>query len=441
MKRLSIILFSLLTTFGCLHAQGVVEIVFNDTKATYHIPDSVKGVTIGCNKAKVVVVCSNTTKEYTYRVSGTSSKGSLTITANYKMTLQLAGLTLTNPSGGAAIDVQCGKRIDVVLEDGTENTLIDSNLGSQKAALYIKGHAEFKGGGTLNVTGLKSHAICVKEYCELKSGVGTINILGAVSDGIHCGEGQLKDVNNYFLMKDGVLNISNTGGDGIDTNEYGVLNIEGGEVNISVSDDNIGLKADSTVNISGGTINIDVPGQDSKAIRSNHTVNIAGGKTTLNVSGNGAKGIKANRHTSGSTVLDGGYLNISGGEMNINVTGGNYITTGAEGVADTTKCMGISVDADLVQTDGTVTITTKGSEARGYNVKGTETRTGGTITVIGGDTKRGDVNSDNVVDVADISAIITAMANGGENVAADVNGDGYIDVADISAVITIMSEN
>lgn len=443
MKRFSTFLFSLLLSLCGLHAQGVVEIVFDGTKATWNIPDSVQGVKVGASGARVTVVSTTTTKEYTYRVSGSSTNGSLTIVGEYKLTLQLAGLTLTNNRGGAAINVDCGKRIDVVLEDSTENTICDSSKGSQKAAFYIRGHAEFKGGGTLNVTGLLNHAICVKEYCELKSSVGTINILGAVGDGIHCGEGKLKDTNNYFLMKAGMLNISNTGGDGVDTNEYGVLTIQGGEVNISVGDDNIGLKADSTVNISGGTINIDVPGQDSKAIRSNHTVNITGGKTTLSVSGDGSKGIKANRYTTGSTVLDGGYIYISGGETDITVEGGNYITVDSVGVADTTKCMGMSIDADLVQTDGTVVIRTQGSEARGYNVKGTETRTGGSLTVIGEaeEPKEGDVNGDGSVDVADISAIINQMAGNKTYDNADVNDDGSVDVADISAVIIIMANN
>ena len=443
MKRLTTIFFSLLLSLTSMYAQGVVEIVFNDTKATWNIPDSVQDVKVGASGARVTVVSTTTTKEYTYRVSGSSTNGSLTIVGEYKLTLHLAGLTLTNNRGGAAINVDCGKRIDVVLEDSTENTLCDSNKGTQKAAFYVRGHAEFKGGGTLNVTGLLNHAICVKEYCELKSSVGTINILGAVGDGIHCGEGKLKDLNNYFRMKAGVLNISNTGGDGVDTNEYGVLSVEGGELNISVGDDNIGLKADSTVNIVGGVVNIEVPGQDSKAIRSNHTVNITGGKTTLTVTGDGSKGIKANRYEKGSTVLDGGYIYISGGETDISVSGGNYISMDSVGVADTTKCMGMSIDADLVQTDGTVTIRTEGSEARGYNVKGTETRTGGTLTVVGDadEPKKGDVNEDGEVNVADISAIISHMAGTKEYDNADVNSDGNVNVADISSVITIMSGN
>ena len=51
----------------------------------------------------------------------------------------------------------------------------------------------------------------------------------------------------------------------------------------------------------------------------------------------------------------------------------------------------------------------------------------------------GDVNGDGAIDVADISAIITVMAEGSNDPSADVNGDGAVDVADISAVITIMA--
>ena len=57
----------------------------------------------------------------------------------------------------------------------------------------------------------------------------------------------------------------------------------------------------------------------------------------------------------------------------------------------------------------------------------------------------GDVNGDNIVDVADIAAIITVMANGEgsgspADTAADVNKDGIVDVADIASVITIMAQ-
>ena len=60
------------------------------------------------------------------------------------------------------------------------------------------------------------------------------------------------------------------------------------------------------------------------------------------------------------------------------------------------------------------------------------------------DSLKGDVNGDNTVDVADISAIISVMAGSVDSdsptaTAADVNEDGTVDVADISSVISIMA--
>ena len=57
----------------------------------------------------------------------------------------------------------------------------------------------------------------------------------------------------------------------------------------------------------------------------------------------------------------------------------------------------------------------------------------------------GDVNGDNVTDVADIASIISVMAASiGDDIqstAADLNHDGVVDVADIATVITIMAAN
>lgn len=53
---------------------------------------------------------------------------------------------------------------------------------------------------------------------------------------------------------------------------------------------------------------------------------------------------------------------------------------------------------------------------------------------------KGDVNGDHVVDVADISSVITLMAAGQYTPDGDVNNDGEIDVADISSIITIMAQ-
>ena len=71
--------------------------------------------------------------------------------------------------------------------------------------LYVKGHPEFSGKGTLTVTGKVKHAIKSGEYMTVKD--ATIKVPSAAGDGINCGQ--------YFLMESGVLNISGVEDNGI----------------------------------------------------------------------------------------------------------------------------------------------------------------------------------------------------------------------------------
>lgn len=379
MRRLISIMIAWMALTVATLAQSTIEVRWNGNKATVTIPTDITDVSATVEGANVSITSTTATTEYTYRLSGTSADGSLALYGDYKLTLQLAGLSLTNAHGGAAIDVECGKRIAVELVKGTRNTLADADKGSQKAALYFKGHAEFEDHGTLNVTGRLKHAICAKEYMELKASTGTINVLGAVSDGLHCGKGKAGNEHNYFLMKGGNVNIMNVGGDGIDSDDYGTISIEGGTISINTGDGATALKADSLLNISGGKVNISVTGDDSEGLRSRYRTTISGGRTDIVVTGNGSKAIKGKRYTEEATVLDGGYVDISGGEVNIHVLGGNLKDSATD---DISKCMGISVDADYQQTGGTVNITALGPETYTYNVKGNENRNGGILNAV-----------------------------------------------------------
>ena len=73
------------------------------------------------------------------------------MSGKYKCSIGLNGVSLTNKTpvySGAALHIQNGKRVNVSVKKGTENTLIDcaspSDDLAQKAALYVKGHTEFK---------------------------------------------------------------------------------------------------------------------------------------------------------------------------------------------------------------------------------------------------------------------------------------------------------
>lgn len=353
----------------------IVRIVFSDTSVSVDIPSYITDVTSTIDGAHASITATNLDREYLYVVSGSSSNGSLTITGDYKLSLELAGLTLTNPSG-AAVDVECGKRIDVILQEGTVNTLQDGAGGTHKAAFYTTGHPEFSGAGTLNVTGLTKHAIAAKDYLRFKKSTGSVNILSAVSDGIHCGKGKAGNENNYFQMDGGTVTISGAGSDCIDSDDYGCVRLNGGTLTLNVSAiDGTGIKCDSILTMTGGTVNITVDGDLSEGIRTFHSAYFSGGVITETINANGAKGIKAKKSTSSTaSVLNGGFLYFDGTDVTIDANGGTY-------TADETKCMGIRADQNFTQTAGTITINVNNSEATGLSVKGTKTTTGGTLNI------------------------------------------------------------
>ena len=190
---------------------NIVEVKFADTSASVVIAGNVaQYVDVRIEGGDVAItqsdqVSADNCGEITYQLQGDCSSGSFTLNGSYKSTIELNGLTLTNPAG-AALSIQNGKRIALSAKNGTTNTLTDGS-GSQKGAIECKGHLELKGKGELNVKGNKSHAIYAKEYVEIKN--LTLNINGSVKDGINCAQ--------YFPMESGTLNILNPGDDGIQT--------------------------------------------------------------------------------------------------------------------------------------------------------------------------------------------------------------------------------
>ena len=148
----------------------------------------------------------DTKTTYVVNVNYDGTKATVTIlTGEYKATLRLDGVTICNPDS-SAIHVKNGKRIKVSMTANTVNTLSDGVADTtSKGCFHSKGHTEFVGKGTLNVSSNYRHAIFSKEYVEIKN--CTLNITGAKKDGIHCQE--------YLLMSSGTVNISGVEDDGI----------------------------------------------------------------------------------------------------------------------------------------------------------------------------------------------------------------------------------
>lgn len=327
----------------------VVTITYWESTAKVDIPAYAKHITSTINGADVVI--DNTQvdgAEATYVVSGNTSNGSLTINGQYKMTVILDGTNITS-SKTPAINIQCGKRTDLIINDYSSNMLEDSPSNTGKAALYCKGHMEIKGTGSLLVNGKSSHAISTKEYLEVK-GNCNITIDNSVKDAIHAGQ--------YYQQKTGTITIKkDVAGDGIQV-----------EATTDPSDEKNG-----EIIIKGGTINATISGEDCKAIKADGNITISGGDIYLNANGNGSRGIQT----------DG---NITIGEENaktritINAAGGKC--TLSECAADPHKCTGIKLDGDLTVNAGLIEVYNTGKKAKGIKVGGKYTHNGGTVNAV-----------------------------------------------------------
>ena len=319
----------------------IITVTWDGQQATVE-KGNVLDVDCSVEGADVVINSTNTFNELEMVLQGNSSNGSLTYTGSYKCKFYLNGLNLTSQKG-AALDILCGKRVGLILNEGTNNVLVDAANGEQKAALYCKGHLEVEGGGSLTVTGKARHGICTKEYLQLKRSTGSITVNGAPSDAIHVGQ--------YFLMNGGTVTVSGQKGDGIQTE-------------ILTLDDDITPNPDKEYNgqifIHGGSIDVTVSGDDKKGVKSADKMTISGGTVKVTASGAGSKGISVGKHLlineDNATTL-----------VEIRATGGVYEDDVTD---DETKCTGIKVTQNMAITSGTLRVANTGSGSRGIKVDG-----------------------------------------------------------------------
>lgn len=324
-----------------------VTVKFSGSTATVDIPAfAASYITSNVSGANVSITNTQVSgDEVVYVVSGSSTDGSLTINGSYKMTVELDGLNLTSKSG-APLDLECGKRIDLILKDGTTNSLTDAASSTVKAALYSKGHMEIKGTGTLNVTGNANHAIASKEYLEIKNSC-TINILKAANDAMHIGQ--------YFSMNAGTINIDeNTMNDGIQV-----------EATKDATDENNGQMF-----FKGGAIYATISHEDCKAIKADGDITITGIYMSINAKGNGSRGIQ----TDGNLVIG-----QEDGMSSINITAAGGKCTLAECADDPHKCTGIKVDGNMTVKAGIIKVDNTGKKSKGIKVGGTYQKIGGTV--------------------------------------------------------------
>ena len=463
MKRL---LFSFLFVMACLlaWADNSVTVSYNGNTAVVTVDDNVaQYLTVTQSGAHVSIAqSSDVTEEITYTLTGTSTDGEFYMSGSYKATIELNGLTLTNTTpiySGAAVHIQNGKRINVKVITGTTNTLTDAASGSQKGCLYVKGHAEFKQYGTLNVVGNAKHGIKAGEYISIKNAI--INITSAEGDGISC--------NQYFLMESGSVSISGTSDDGIqcdlegDTStgmtpnhedeDSGNVYVSGGTITINcpavaakgiksvgdiyISDNAVvditttgngmwdttdleakaacGLNADGNINVSGGTITLTATGSGGKGMSCDNVLTISGGDITVSTTG----GLYYNNGTTENLNYTGNIDNISS----------NYYCSpkGVKAGTKTTSGYSTTYSGGIDISGGSISVTTTGNNAEGIESKNYLNITGGEVTV--------DAHDDGINAAQDLT--ITdgyVYSRGSNNDGIDANGDVFIQGGLIYAV-------
>ncbi len=430
---------------------NTVTVSYSGTTATVTVAGNIaRYVSPTITNAHVSIVQSDdvsddTCGEITYTISGTSADGEFTMEGTYKASLELNGLTLTNPSG-APLNIQDGKRIELSVKKSTENTLTDGSDGDWKGCVVCKGHLELKGKGTLNVYGNTAHGIFAKEYVTMKN--CTVNVLSAVKDGVNC--------NQYFLMESGTLNISGVSDDGVqvsykddtdrDEEDTGALTVTGGTLNIAVTSACAkGLKAEGDLTISDGSVTITTTGggawdsddaetKASSCIAADGNIVIGGGTLSLSSTGSGGKGINGD-----------GTLTVNGGDITVSTTGGMYAYvngkeyTNYTGSTDNLKSAqkstpkGIRIEGNVVINGGTINVSTTGNGAEGIESKAELTVNDGTIVVNAYDDA---INSGSHMYINGGNVTVVASDNDG----LDSNGNMYINGGYIMAFGTSSPE-
>ena len=315
---------------------GATAKVYVAGNVARYITPTVSGAHVSI--AQSMEVGADNVGEITYSLTGTSNDGEFYLTGSYKCTVELNGVTLVNQTpvySGAAVNIQNGKRIDISVKKDTENHLTDAASGEQTACMVIKGHAEFKGKGTLNVYGQLKHGIKTSDYMSVKN--CTINVLSAVADGVN--------VNEYFLMESGVLAISSVGDDGLQVELDGTAST--GETNDHEDEDS------GNVYLQGGTLTATVTAAATKGIKADGSIYITDGTIDVTTTGGGAYDSTEKDAKGCSGLSADGDITVHGGTLTLK-------STGAGG-----KC--IKCDGTLTVTDGIISATSTGSKYRYSN--------------------------------------------------------------------------
>jgi hypothetical protein len=437
-------------------ADSTVSIVYGASPTVTVAGNVAKYVDVVVTGTQVSVVQTNSDTdndgEITYLLSGSSegayADGLFYLAGSYKSTVELNDVTLAN-TAGPAVCINNGKRIDISCKKGTVNTLTGLGTKTYKGCLYIKGHSEFKGKGTLNVNCSDYHGVKSNEYMTLRNCTLNVAMTGSSSnlkDGIH--------VSEYFLMESGSVSVT-----GISTSDDAIQVELDGTISTGELTDHDGEDS-GNVYIEGGTLTATAVATATKCVRADGDIRVTGGTLVLNAQGDmDASDLTDISYTAGFKA--GGNFTLAGGETTITVTGAAGRGIGADGTftstggqvkitnSGATKSSGSSyfstakgIKASTVDIQGgDITVTTSGAASKGIKADGGNmTISGGTVNVTTtgsgaydgteGDAKGcGGLKADGNITINGGTLTLKATGTGGKCIKADGTlsiGDGTI---------------
>ena len=359
-----------------------IKIAYNGNSAT--VSGEAEGVTITKDGADVTV--NSTVKNIAYELSGTTSDGSFKIYSEKKFEVILNGVDITNPTG-AAINNQ-GKRMYVVVKDGTTNKLTDGSSYTMvdnedmKGTLFSEGKLAFSGSGTLSVYSNAKNGIVSDDYVFIRPNTN-IYVKSTTNHGIKTNDG--------VIIRGGVVNVEVSADAAKGINTDGFIQIEGGRVTAITSGGSsydsedkeykgcAGIKSDSIFVISGGEVNVKSTGAGGKGLNSSQTMTITGG--TIRAIAAGKNFSSGNDDVAAKAIKSAGDMTISGGDIMARSAAHEAIETKGKLTVSAGSIGAYSSD-DAINSAGVMTI--NGGYIFGYSTTNDGIDANGNLTVNGG---------------------------------------------------------
>ena len=390
--------------------------------ASCEITLSGDSVTVSGNGAKVSGSTVTITQSGNYTISGTLSDGQLLVDAEKEddITLTLSGVSITCTQS-APIYIKKANSVSIVLADGTDNTVSDTDNyvleegeDEPDAAIFSKADLSISGSGSLQVQGNYDMAIHSKDFLYF-DGNGTYDILAA-GDGIKGKDG---------IQLTGELTMSITAGnDGIQsTNKkdaaLGGILVNGGT--ISVTAGKHGIKAQTQLSVLDGKLTIDAQ-EDGLHAGTAVEIGSEDGSTvpelTITAQEDGIQSGTDLALLSGSlsVITAGGSANAPEHTEEFGFPGWFDQTQSADDETDA-SAKGLKSDGDMTISGGTVTLDTMDD---GLHCAGALTISDDAdLTIASGDDG---VHSDNTLDITGGAINITKSYEGLEAVYITISG-------------------